>query len=95
VAGPTSSSFRQRAPAGFTDTIPLDDLGPTWLFETTGRFMPFMDEPFGGRLAADLLRPQGSLIRTIRAVTNAAVNVEPAWRHNRAELTTGYRAPPG
>ena len=32
-------------------------------------------------------------IRALRSMTNATVNKEPKWRHNRPELTTGYSAP--
>jgi hydrogenase small subunit len=33
----------------------------------------------------------GAAIRALRSVTNHTVNKEPKWRHNRPELTTGYR----
>jgi hypothetical protein len=32
----------------------------------------------------------GKLIRSLRAITNAAVNKEPKWRHTKPVLTTGY-----
>jgi len=54
------------------------------------KFMPFMDEPSGARLSATLIQPYGRLIRRLRSITNQTVNKEPKWRHNRAELTTGY-----
>jgi hydrogenase small subunit len=54
------------------------------------RFMPFMDSPMSGRLSTDLLRPHGAAIRTLRMITNSAVNVEPEWRRPGGELTTGY-----
>jgi hydrogenase small subunit len=54
------------------------------------RFMPFMDAPMGGKLATDLLRPQGKAIRTLRMVTNAMVDMEPEWRRRGGELITGY-----
>jgi hydrogenase small subunit len=54
------------------------------------RFMPFMDTPLQGKLATDLLRPRGSAIKTLRMITNAAVNVEPDWRQPGTALTTGY-----
>jgi hydrogenase small subunit len=31
------------------------------------------------------------MIRALRGITNATVNKEPKWRHNRPELTTGYQ----
>ena len=33
----------------------------------------------------------GSMIRKLRGITNATVNKEPKWRHNRDELTTGVQ----
>jgi hydrogenase small subunit len=53
------------------------------------RFMPFMEPPMRGDLASHLLRPQGAAIRTLRIITNAAINVEPEWRRPGRELTTG------
>jgi len=35
----------------------------------------------------------GSWIRKLRGFTNSTLNEEPKWRHNRSELTTGYRQP--
>jgi hydrogenase small subunit len=55
------------------------------------KFMPFMDEPPGGVLSSGLIRPYGALMRRLRRLTNNTLNEEPKWRHNRAELTTGYR----
>ena len=55
------------------------------------KFMPFMDEPPGGMLSATLVGGYGRMIRALRGITNATVNKEPKWRHNRPELTTGYR----
>jgi hydrogenase small subunit len=54
------------------------------------KVMPFMDEPPGGLLSANLIRPYGALIRNLRKLTDRALDKEPAWRHNRAEYTTGY-----
>jgi hydrogenase small subunit len=31
------------------------------------------------------------VIRRLRRITNNTLNDEPKWRHNRGELTTGYR----
>ena len=52
--------------------------------------MPFMDEPPGGVLSTNLIRPYGALIRNLRRLTDRQVDKEPRWRHNRAEYTTGY-----
>ncbi len=55
------------------------------------KFMPFMDQPPGSVLSTNLIRAYGSTIRNLRKLTLDTVNKEPKWRHNRAELTTGYR----
>jgi hydrogenase small subunit len=52
------------------------------------KFMPFMDEPPGGVLSSNLIRPYGRLIYWLRGFTNSTLNKEPKWRHNRPELTT-------
>ncbi len=54
------------------------------------KFMPFMDAPPGGTLSSLLNRPYGAFIRSMRSITNDAVNKEPKWRHNRDALTSGY-----
>lgn len=54
------------------------------------KFMPFMDEPSGAAFSSTMIQSYGSLIRKMRGITNHTVNQEPAWRHNKPELTTGY-----
>ena len=54
------------------------------------RFMPFMDPPLNGQLTADLLRPHGAAIRTLRMITNAAIRLEPEWRRGGLQPTTGH-----
>jgi hydrogenase small subunit len=54
------------------------------------KFMPFMDAPPGGGVSSNLIGAYGKTIRRLRSITNTTVNKEPAWRHNRSELTTGY-----
>jgi hydrogenase small subunit len=54
------------------------------------KFMPFMDEPPGGRISSVLVKPYGVLIRNLRRITNRTLNKEPKWRHDRPERTTGY-----
>lgn len=54
------------------------------------KFMPFMDEPPGGTVSSTLTKAYGTMIRKLRSVTNATVNKEPKWRHNKRELTSGY-----
>ena len=55
------------------------------------KFMPFMDEPPGGKLSSAMSAGYGTLIRSLRSITNSTVNKEPKWRHRGPELTTGYR----
>jgi hydrogenase small subunit len=55
------------------------------------KFMPFMDEPPGATFSSMIVGPYGKLIRSLRAITNRAVNKEPRWHHARPELTTGYQ----
>ena len=55
------------------------------------RFMPFMDPPLNGQLTADLLRPHGAAVRTLRMITNAAIRIEPEWRRPRAAPPPGPR----
>ena len=57
------------------------------------KFMPFMDPPPGSTLSSNLIKPYGALIRALRPLTNATLNAEPKWRHNRPALTTGYQPP--
>jgi hydrogenase small subunit len=55
------------------------------------KFMPFMDEPPGGKLSSGFSSLYGGLIRTLRNLTNDTVNKEPRWRHRGPQLTSGYR----
>jgi hydrogenase small subunit len=55
-----------------------------------GKFMPFMDEPPGGKLSTGVVGIYGRAISALRTLTNNTLNAEPKWRHPRAELTTGY-----
>jgi hydrogenase small subunit len=54
------------------------------------KFMPFMDEPPGGRISSILVKPYGTLIRNLRKITNRTLNKEPKWRNNGRVYTTGY-----
>jgi hydrogenase small subunit len=54
------------------------------------KFMPFMDEPPGSTFSTNAVRLYGAMIRRLRSITNATVNKEPRWRHNKQELTSGY-----
>ncbi len=55
------------------------------------KFMPFMDKPPGATVSSGSIGVYGTAIRALRHVTMHTVNKEPKWRHNRPELTTGYR----
>jgi hydrogenase small subunit len=55
------------------------------------KFMPFMDEPPGAQASTAISTVVGSVIRTLRGITQRSVNKEPKWRHPRPELTTGYQ----
>ncbi|KIE58222.1 hydrogenase expression protein HypE [Methylacidiphilum kamchatkense Kam1] len=55
------------------------------------KFMPFMDEPPGGMVSSMISGNYGKLIRKLRSITEHTVEKEPKWRHNRQELTTGYK----
>jgi hydrogenase small subunit len=55
------------------------------------KFMPFMDEPPGGKLSSTVSGAYGGVIRKLRSITNHTVNQEPKWRHKGSELTTGYK----
>jgi hydrogenase small subunit len=55
------------------------------------KFMPFMDEPPGANVSSRAIKIYGSIIRTLRSMTNDSANKEPKWRHSEAPLTTGYR----
>jgi hydrogenase small subunit len=55
------------------------------------KFMPFMDAPPGGGLSSAITGVYGPLMRKLRGITNKEMNKETRWRHNRAELTTGYK----
>ncbi len=55
------------------------------------KFMPFMDQPPGATLSSLMVVSYGSLIRSLRSITNASGNKEPKWRHRGSRLTTGYQ----
>jgi hydrogenase small subunit len=54
------------------------------------KFMPFMDAPPGSKVSSAITGVYGPAIRKLRGITNKTMNQETKWRHNRAELTTGY-----
>jgi hydrogenase small subunit len=54
------------------------------------KFMPFMDEPPGGKISSAIATVYGSAIKTMRNFTTATVDKEPSWRHKGKKITTGY-----
>jgi hydrogenase small subunit len=56
------------------------------------KFMPFMNEPPGAKLSSTAVAVYGRTVRALRAFTKSTMNKEPDWRHNRPQLTTGYKA---
>ncbi|WP_432145825.1 hydrogenase expression protein HypE [Streptomyces sp. bgisy084] len=57
------------------------------------KFMPFMDEPPGGKISSSASSAYGSVVRRLRSITARTVDHEPKWRHRGDQLTTGYRKP--
>jgi hydrogenase small subunit len=55
------------------------------------KFMPFMDEPPGGKLSSTAVGAYGAVIRNLRKITKSTLNKEPSWRHKGRQLTTGYK----
>ena len=53
------------------------------------KFMPFMDEPPGGKVSTAASGLYGSVIRNLRQVTGRTVDKEPKWRHRGTKLETG------
>nr|MDQ3577568.1 hydrogenase expression protein HypE [Actinomycetota bacterium] len=52
-------------------------------------FMPFMDEPPGGKLSTAAVGIYGGTMRRLRTMTTRTVDKEPKWRSKGRELTTG------
>ncbi len=55
------------------------------------KFMPFMDEPPGGKLSTTAVGIYGAAIRNLRAVTTKTVDKEPKWRRPGKQLVTGAK----
>jgi hydrogenase small subunit len=53
------------------------------------KFMPFMDEPPGGKLSTAAVGLYGSTIRNLRRVTTRTVDKEPKWRTPSRKLLSG------
>jgi hydrogenase small subunit len=53
------------------------------------KFMPFMDEPPGGKLSTAMVQTYGRTIKRLRGVTTRTLDKEPKWRSKGSALTTG------
>ena len=53
------------------------------------KFMPFMDEPPGGKISTEASGLYGSAIRSLRKITKTTLDKEPHWRSRGTKLTTG------
>ncbi len=53
------------------------------------KFMPFMDEPPGGKLSTNAVAPYGSTTRRLRSITTRTLDKEPKWRKPGKTLVTG------
>jgi hydrogenase small subunit len=54
------------------------------------KFMPFMDEPPGGKISTGAVGMYGRAVAALRSFTQATLNKEPKWRHPGKTITTGY-----
>jgi hydrogenase small subunit len=55
------------------------------------KFMPFMDEPPGGKVSTTASGAYGMVIRTLRKFTMDTLNKEPSWRKRGPENKSGYQ----
>jgi hydrogenase small subunit len=53
------------------------------------KFMPFMDEPPGGKLSTSAVGLYGRTISRLRQVTTHTLDQEPKWRRPGPKLTSG------
>jgi hydrogenase small subunit len=56
------------------------------------KFMPFMDEPPGGKVSTAASSIYGTMIRGLREITAKTVDKEPQWRKKSQRLLTGYKS---
>jgi len=56
------------------------------------KFMPFMDEPPGTKIAPAPTGMYGTVIRALRGFTRGAADQEPGWRTKSDKLLTGYES---
>src|SRR5947199_6653250 len=57
------------------------------------KFMPFMDEPPGGKFSSLASGLYGGVVRRLRTFTMPMLDEEPKWRTPGRDLTTGYDPP--
>ncbi|MCJ0905752.1 hydrogenase expression protein HypE [Rhodococcus sp. ARC_M6] len=55
------------------------------------KFMPFMDEPPGGKLSTNAVGLYGTVIHSLRRITGSTLDHEPHWRERGSTLLTGAR----
>jgi hydrogenase small subunit len=55
------------------------------------KFMPFMDEPPGGKLSTTAIGAYGRTIRALRTQTTRTLDKEPKWRRPGRELLSGAK----
>jgi len=53
------------------------------------KFMPFMDEPPGGKFSTKAVGLYGQTVKRLRGLTTHTLDREPKWRRPGKELTTG------
>jgi hydrogenase small subunit len=53
------------------------------------KFMPFMDEPPGGKMSTTAVGLYGTAIKRLRGVTMRTLDKEPKWRTRGTKLLTG------
>jgi hydrogenase small subunit len=53
------------------------------------KFMPFMDEPPGGKLSTTLVGGYGKTVTALRAKTTQTLDKEPKWRKPGSKLLSG------
>jgi hydrogenase small subunit len=55
------------------------------------KFMPFMDEPPGGKVSTAASVAYGAVVRTLRKFTQGTLNKEPSWRTPTPALKSGSK----
>ncbi|HKU81492.1 MAG TPA: hypothetical protein VJP76_04905 [Candidatus Tumulicola sp.] len=54
------------------------------------KFMPFMDEPPGGKISSTVATATGTVMKALRNFTTSTLDKEPSWRRKGKTLATGY-----